>query len=102
MRMMKLNARLQEKEMDTGKTFGWVAFYRELARKLMAFRNNRNELVARVRKVYEETGIPLPTLDKDNQFVDMDPFTVFGLFNKSSMGEENERKLSKRWADCSG
>lgn len=93
MRMMKLNARLQEKEMDTGKTFGWVAFYRELARKLMAFRNNRNELVARVRKVYEETGIPLPTLDKDNQFVDMDPFTVFGLFNKSSMGEEKRKKI---------
>ena len=28
------------------------------------------------------TGINLPTLEKDNQIVDIDPFTVFGLFNK--------------------
>ena len=28
------------------------------------------------------TGINLPTLEKDNQIVDIDPFTLFGLFNK--------------------
>lgn len=79
--------------MGKEQAFGWVAFYRELAEKLRAFRNNRAELVARVRQIYEETGIPLPTLDKDNQLVDIDPFTVFGLFNKASMSDANRKKL---------
>lgn len=79
--------------MNTKQAFGWVPFYRELAEKLKAFKNNRKELVARVRKIYTDTGIPLPTLDEDNQFVDIDPFTVFGLFNKASMSNENRKKL---------
>jgi 5-methylcytosine-specific restriction protein B len=79
--------------MDTEKAFGWMAFYRELAEKLRAFRNNRKDLVARVRMAYEEAGIPLPTLDKDNQLLDIDPFTVFGLFNKSSMSDGTRKKI---------
>lgn len=35
----------------------------------------------------------MPTLEKENQLVDMDPFTVFGLFNKSSMKKENRVKI---------
>ena len=35
-----------------------------------------------MRKIYEITGINLPTLEKDNQIIDIDPFTFFGLFNK--------------------
>lgn len=88
--------------MDTGKTFGWVAFYRDLAGKLLPFRNNRNDLVARVRMVYEKTGIPLPTLDKDNLVVDLDPFTVFGLFNKASMSDGNRKKVTRALADEMG
>lgn len=34
----------------------------------------------------------MPTLEKDNQLVDIDPFTVFSLFNKSSMKESNRIK----------
>ncbi len=62
--------------------FDWVDFYKELSGKLLQYKNNREELVEKVRKIYEISGINLPTLEKDNQIVDIDPFTFFGLFNK--------------------
>lgn len=73
--------------------FDWVNFYKEFAHKLLAYRDNRHELVEHVRGIYSETGINLPTLEKDNRIVDIDPFTVFGLFNKSSMKESNRIKI---------
>lgn len=79
--------------MSNTNQFDWVDFYKELARKLLKFKSNRAELVTLVRKIYETTGINLPTLEKDNQIVDIDPFTFFGLFNKSSMKESNRVKI---------
>ena len=73
--------------------FDWVDFYEELADKLLQFKENRQELVAKVYEIYGTTGINMPTLEKDNQFIDIDPFTVFGLFNKSSMKESNRVKM---------
>ncbi len=73
--------------------FVWVDFYKEFAGKLLAYKNNREELVEKVKAIYAETGINMPTLEKDNQLVDIDPFTVFGLFNKSSMREANRIKI---------
>ena len=62
--------------------FDWVDYYKEFAGILRSYINKRTELIAKVRMIYEITGIKLPTLEKDNQIVDIDPFTVFGLFNK--------------------
>jgi len=76
--------------MSNANQFDWVDFYKDLASKLLNYKNNRQELVDKVRRIYETTGINLPTLEKDNQIVDIDPFTVFGLFNKSSMKESND------------
>lgn len=68
--------------MSEANQFDWVEFYKELSGKLLQYKNNREELVEKVRKIYEISGINLPTLEKDNQIVDIDPFTFFGLFNK--------------------
>lgn len=73
--------------------FTWVQFYKEFANKLLAYKNNREELIDKVKSIYTETEINMPTLEKDNQIVDIDPFTVFGLFNKSSMREVNRVKI---------
>ena len=73
--------------------FDWVDFYKEMADKLLQFKENRQELVAKVYEIYDTTGINMPTLEKDNQLIDIDPFTVFGLFNKSSMKESNRVKI---------
>ncbi len=75
--------------MENANQFDWIDFYKELAYKLLQYKGNRPELVSKVRQIYEETGINLPTLEKDNQIVDIDPFTFFGLFNKSSMKPSN-------------
>lgn len=68
--------------MSTSNQFDWVNFYKEFAGILLSYKNNRPELIAKVRQIYEITGLNLPTLEKDNQIVYIDPFTVFGLFNK--------------------
>lgn len=73
--------------------FQWVNFYKEFANRLLVYKNNRTDLVNKVKAIYANTGINMPTLEKDNQLVDIDPFTVFGLFNKSSMRETNRIKI---------
>lgn len=62
--------------------FDWVNFYKEFATKLLDFKDKRDELIEKVKKIYKITGINMPTLEKDNNLVDIDPFTIFGLFNK--------------------
>ena len=66
--------------------FDWIPFYEEFADKLLAYKDNRQELIEKIKQVYEVTGIKLPTLERnengDNEIIDIDPFTTFGLFNK--------------------
>ena len=73
--------------------FDWVGFYKELSGKLLTYMGNRQKLIEKVKQIFSRTGINMPTLEKDNQLVDIDPFTVFGLFNKSSMKEANRVKI---------
>lgn len=71
----------------------WIKFYKELAEKLLDYKDNREDLVKNVEKIYELTKIKMPTLERDHQLVDIDPFTVFGLFNKSAMKDSNKVKI---------
>ena len=73
--------------------FAWVDFYRKFAGVLLTYRNKREDLITNVKQIYQNIGIDLPTLERDNELVDIDPFTVFGLFNKSSMRVENRIKI---------
>lgn len=73
--------------------FDWVDFYKEFASKLLQYKDNRKELVKKVLEIYKRTGIKLPTLELDNKIIDIDPFTVFGLFNKSSQKESNRIRI---------
>ena len=73
---------------------GWIKFYSEFADVLLKYRNNRNELIRIIKKVFESIDMKLPTLEKDNLIVDIDPFTVFGLFNKG-ISDLNRKKIIK-------
>ena len=73
--------------------FDWIDFYKEFANTLLQYKNNRGILIEKVEKIYELTGIDMPTLERNKQLVDIDPFTIFGLFNKSSMTIENRNKI---------
>ena len=78
--------------------FDWVDFYNEFAHVLLKYKNNRSELVEKVKEIYDVTGIKMPKLDNDDSFTDIDPFTVFGLFNKN-LTEENRRKILSAISD---
>lgn len=78
--------------MNTVDQFLWVDFYQEFAQKLVAYRDNRLDLIKKVKEIYKLSAISMPTLEKDNNLVDIDPFTVFGLFNKK-LRDENRIKL---------
>ena len=79
--------------MTTINQFDWVDFYKEFANTLLQYKNNRKILVEKVEKIYELTGISMPTLERNKQLIDIDPFTIFGLFNKSSMTIDNRNKI---------
>ena len=54
----------------------------ELADKLLEYKNNRAALIQKIKDVHTTIGMKLPTLDKNNNIIDIDPFTIFALFNK--------------------
>ena len=78
--------------MSSKNQFEWVIFYEELAEKLLTFKAKRDELIDKVKEIYNDTGIKLPTLERNNNLVDIDPFTFFGLFNKN-LTDSNRVKI---------
>ena len=49
--------------MNNTNQFDWVNFYKEFASTLLQYKNNREILVEKVEKIYELTGIDMPTLE---------------------------------------
>ena len=74
------------------KIYSWCTFYNLLAHKLLDFKNNRKQLIDVIKSIFSEPDLKLPTLEKDNNIIDIDPFTVFGLFNKK-IQETNRKKI---------
>ncbi|MDD6489676.1 MAG: AAA family ATPase [Clostridia bacterium] len=60
----------------------WIEFYSEFADILVKYTNNRRELLNKLQKAFSENELPFPKLEKDNTIIDIDPFTIFGIFNK--------------------
>ena len=60
----------------------WVDFYMEFADKLLPYATDRQTLIEKVKAVYTAIDMRMPKLEKDNNIVDIDPFTIYGLFNK--------------------
>ena len=77
--------------------FTWVPFYIELADKILTFKNNRASLVAKVKEAHTTANKELPKIENDNNNIpDIDPFTVFALFNRGKQSVEARKAL------CSG
>lgn len=75
----------------------WPNFYKAFAEKLLPFKTNRGDLINLIKQVYTEIDTKLPTLEKGNNIVDIDPFTVVGLFNKG-ITESNREKIMRAFA----
>lgn len=71
--------------------FDWINFYSKLATKLLSFKNDRKTLIEKIKSVYTSIDMKIPKLDSGEEIIDIDPFTVFGLFNK---GITNSNRLS--------
>ena len=62
--------------------FEWIDFYSEFATKLLSFKNDRKLLIDKISAVYAAIDMKVPKLESGDVIIDIDPFTVFGLFNK--------------------
>ncbi len=85
--------------MSNTNQFDWVPFYQKVADRLLDYRENRTELVSKVKQIFKRAKLKLPTLERDNAIVDMDPFTFFGLFNKTGMKPANRLKIIQSVAE---
>ncbi len=69
--------------------FDWTNFYMEFADKLLQYKSNREELIEILNSI---PNINLPAIS------DIDPFTIFGLFNKGYT-EQNRITIIKSIKD---
>jgi 5-methylcytosine-specific restriction protein B len=81
--------------------YTWIGFYTELADRLLDYRDDRRRLISGLQETYQEIGIKFPKLDSMDAPADIDPFTVFGLFNKG-ITEANRKKIIAGIADRFG
>lgn len=78
----------------------WTSFYQELADKLFAYKNDRQTLISMLNDAYSRIEMPLSKLEAD-KLLDIDPFTVFGLFNKG-ITDANRQKIIAGIAEVFG
>lgn len=65
------------------KRFQWTEFYMELASTLLPYKNNRSELIAKLKTIFADAGMNFPFKERGKEvYEDICPFTVFGSFNK--------------------
>ena len=76
------------------KEFEWTVFYTEFANALSGYAANRDGLIARLQNCYKNVAMNFPKMDYDEQVRDIDPFTVFGLFNKGISNESRIKLLT--------
>ena len=74
-------------------TLNWTDLYMEFADELLKYKNNRTELIEKIKNVFNNIDMSLPKLEGDDDGnkidpFDIDPFTIFALFNKQITKEK--------------
>jgi len=77
--------------------FTWIPFYKELAQKLLAFKDRQSELIDFLEEIKNKDipSIPLNDRDKGNKQIKLDaidPFTFFAAFNRG-ITDANRQKI---------
>ena len=84
--------------------YEWVDIYQELADKLLEYKDKREELIDIIYKIFSKIeGVKLAKLEDDGQGnsikpYDIDPFTIFALFNKNNSWD-NRTKIIQGFKD---
>ncbi len=73
---------IDKKNVKQDLDLNWTIFYMEFADKLQQYADDRKTLIEKIKMVYHTINMRLPKLERDNNIIDIDPFTVYGLFNK--------------------
>lgn len=77
----------------------WIVFYSSFADSLREYKNKQKELLELIKTSYQEMEMRCPKLCNDNQQLNnIDPFTVYGLFNKG-ITNSNRIKIIKKLAE---
>ena len=76
-------------------TFIWNEIYEEFATKLLEYKNDRKNLISKLQNVYEEIDMKLSKMESNGEILDIDPFTIFGLFNKGITDDNRKRILGE-------
>lgn len=74
--------------------FEWTRYYSEFANKLCAYHDNRSELLLILESVYKELDMKYPFDYHGDLLNDIDPFTIFGSFNKGITNNNRTRIMS--------
>ncbi len=80
-------------------TFSWMPFYKELAVKLLPYRDRQGELISIMQEIKDQ-GVPVISLtDKDQKgtalpLAEIDPFTFFAAFNRRATDQNRKAVLS--------
>ncbi len=72
--------------------FTWVEFYTKFADVLLGYKDNRELLLKKLHTVFDNVKLQFPTLEKNGKATDIDPFTVYGMFNRK-LKEENRIRI---------
>ena len=75
--------------------YDWVDIYQEFANRLLEYKNNRTELINKLKNVYEEINLKYPLEYKGEELNNVDPFTIIGMFNKH-ITDENRIKIRRK------
>lgn len=78
--------------------YSWINFYIEFANRLLDFKDNRSALIEKIVAVFDAVGMNMPKLEEDGNIIDIDPFTVFALFNRGNT-DSNRIKILNAIAD---
>ena len=85
--------------------FTWIPYYAELAKALLAYKNNRKPLVDFVYSDLSEVGgrslIDYIHMEDGSKVKDIDPFSLFAIFNRH-LRPENKRGFLQKFKDKFG
>ena len=81
--------------------FDWIPIYKELANKLLLYKNDRSELIKVLNEIFIKVDMKNPFQDYDKNIYDVCPFTVFASFNRG-LTTANRIKILREFKDKFG
>lgn len=78
--------------------FTWTYFYQKLADRVLEYKDKRLELIQLIEKSYNDANIEYKFFWNNHYFTQIDPFTLFGSFNKG-ISEKNRIALLSQYKE---